>query len=106
MQVNNTDFNGNLSDIDRYDITINSLVKIKEEMDKNDDVSISAICNQTIVEIIKDSFRRGNELRDVKRRIEQLITVAEDSSQKHLLLSIHKKIDKFYSSQNSKGLSQ
>lgn len=106
MQANNTDFNGSLSDSDRYDITINSLVKIKEEMNKSENLTISAICNQTIAEILKDSYKRGNELRDVKKRIEQLMSLSEDKNQKHLLFCINKKIEKFYSMQNSKGLNQ
>ncbi len=106
MQESNSDFNGSLSDTDRYDITINSLVKIKEEMDKTENNTVFDICNHTIVQILRDSYRHGDELQDVKKRIEQLMSETKDDTQKQILSSINKKIKMFYLKQNPKGLSQ
>ena len=108
MQAN-TDLNSSLSDTDRYDIIIDSLIKIKEEIDKTNSDTISTICKQSIVRIFKDCHSRG-ELKEVKKRIDELLTKQDKTLQKHNLLRINKNIDKFCSKQilktKSKGLSQ
>lgn len=98
MQAQNINYSSDgLSNLERYDITINSLTKIKEEMDKDKGEAMNAICNQAISEILRDSYKKNDELRDIKRRIEELLSdESGDESQKKVLESISKKIDKFY----------
>ncbi|NCB48026.1 MAG: hypothetical protein EOM55_00115 [Clostridia bacterium] len=106
MQSINVDFNGNLSDSDRYDITINSLIEVIKEKDKNKSKIISDICNETIVQILSDSFLHGDELKYIKKRIEHLLNASEEDGEKRFLSIIKRKIELFYSKQNFKGLSE
>ncbi len=100
--MNNLDSSQGLSDVDRYDIIIDSLIKIKEEMDKSENSTVSTICKQAISEILKDSSSRGNELLEVKNRIETLVQTTDDLDKKESLESINGRITRFNQRYNAR----
>lgn len=99
--MSNLDSNQGLSAEERYDITIDSLIKISEELDKKENATFSAMCKQAISEILKESFRCG-ELPEVKKRIETLAQTTEDSNKKADFENINAKISRFYQHRNAK----
>lgn len=95
------DSNQGLSAQERYDITIDSLVKIKEEMDKSENATVSAICKRAILDIFRESFRCG-ELMEVKNRVKTLAQAADDLTKKADFENIDAKITRFYDRRNAK----